>query len=1434
MNGIDFFKSCSTNVRIVENVFDLQYMVFFHPQGLDKVVNIENALADLRARGVMCAALKEELLIFATPQDASAFEFSPERYGLAARDGSWANFDLGTKVGIDGTLEKVLLDAIEGCISRFLAQNHGVWHVGRLTWAFFGSREEELDPAVRTVVMHMDVNLVESGVLYLSTKTVYAGLKRFHMSMYKPNSTVLLAPTGQSAKVVTDSRASGATVRLASPSSGWKSRVFKALLVEGIAFDRDYTDRPWLVVEMLDRGKRNRFAWPLDLCFIPDQSSHSEHDDILSSFNWTHWFRVSQHPFKNPMAEAEAWVMRTSEQENAANTNSDPMNLDGATVQSTNIVAETPLATSPPFNQRLADQQAALSGIYPTPPDGLMPGQLPQLPTSDGATGTLQGDQSALSNELQIPSSDDNPLGAGSMESNGDAQAYPMNSDDLFGDMGEMDFGANEVGDADFDYFDEPDELPLMTSIDQHVDAAEDSADFNGKDHSDDKVHEDIFDDQDVMATDETTVPDSRPASSHDPAKHQHEVQQGRDEPMTAVETSQDVSPSPPADKEPEKPLSPWSIRRQLLPMIPASTVSTEESQSQLKRGSSTFEPMTFNDKLDLASKYAINKPVDFAKIGASAAGPNAALPHKANKNSHSKPMDDPDPGLTDLDSPSEYDSHESSNSVSEDENMPPRLPWDTKKRKRSSWKNQDTPLTSATDSIFPSEEKRDEHGDFDLDQMGEVVDRLLRDRTKPKIKIDGVPRRLGSCGSISESLPPIEDLLELEKMDLVYIAQIVGEQTISSIPVILQSIKETSSSVHSCGISAALETAIDSAAEKFLPAVAECSISKLALVKEPPPRPIMNPGKAPATGRPGPLQREGSMQLGPDYFALPPPFIRVQRGSDTYEMLPPALSFWSALGLGPVNGTKDIAPIALVPTAMGVIELVQDFMKDLGGIYESRKLGSFSRPPDMYKNLAEISPYDDGCFLLNVDEDLMSVDGALKMFAEVCEDVGQGLADEFGYIEPDRTIVVFFVDPFETEELSPHLAACFWKLCKAYRQHVPKSHAKLPRSDLVLQLLPISLIASPDKLVVLDSESLGSLAMEVYDRCPPSSKVIATMDTPSSLPILAAPSVELAPGAPKKVIFQLTAEPPNDLMHEGSILHLAYALSADMQWMAVSWMDTTGKYQMSTSASLRGRSFRDTAAEVWERTMDILAARDVTWRIFIVTNGDLDASEAKCWRKLVSSKTRRYALHVTLLSTQTDTSLQLTAPASNETSGGNTSGQSGAFLTPGSTPQGMTVSPDASGQTAPLTPAANDPNPINAENEPGAHLVDTTDESWAMLLSPSFTSTPHDEINNTAQTLARGILFRRGNATNNGSSDKLSGLGVNLHWDIRIRPNGAIDEGPPKQPEATLRDVLRMYRNLGLLGRARNIVDAGGSRMVPVHLAAADRAADALSWFRI
>ena len=189
--------------------------------------------------------------------------------------------------------------------------------------------------------------------------------------------------------------------------------------------------------------------------------------------------------------------------------------------------------------------------------------------------------------------------------------------------------------------------------------------------------------------------------------------------------------------------------------------------------------------------------------------------------------------------------------------------------------------------------------------------------------------------------------------------------------------------------------------------------------------------------------------------------------------------------------------------------------------------------------------------------------------------------------------------------------------------------------------------------------------------------------------------------------------------------------------------------------------------------------------------------------------------------------------------------------MTPNSTPQAiMTVSPDPSGPSnnAPPTPAPTETAASIAENDPDAHLVDTTDESWGMLLAPTYASPSNSDCQSSSRyststpstALVSGVLFKRGDSHSPASNCRLQSLSVSLHWDIRIRPSGAVDEGPAKQAEATLREVLRMYRNLGLLTKVRRLDSVGQSfadqgkcfNLMPVHVAGAVKAADALDGF--
>jgi len=89
------------------------------------------------------------------------------------------------------------------------------------------------------------------------------------------------------------------------------------------------------------------------------------------------------------------------------------------------------------------------------------------------------------------------------------------------------------------------------------------------------------------------------------------------------------------------------------------------------------------------------------------------------------------------------------------------------------------------------------------------------------------------------------------------------------------------------------------------------------------------------------------------------------------------------------------------------------------------------------------------------------------------------------------------------------------------------------------------------------------------------------------------------------------------------------------------------------------------------------------------------------------------------------------------------------------------------------------------------------------------------------------------------GIREHLPCVHLKLLWTVQVRPNGAVDDGHVKQAEITLRDVLKMYRNLSVLTEARGLDCRCGTSglamrtgMMPVHLAVAVNAVALLDGF--
>ncbi|RMY63864.1 hypothetical protein D0863_10224 [Hortaea werneckii] len=1392
---MDFLKNCKSNVQVTDGLKTLECHVYNANNGYD----VQDSVAKLRSQGALCASSKQQLWIFGQLDNNVQTTLADKTEELLQEQNDTLD-SLTLKAGLAGyNVSSILFDAIQGAVSSALYKACGATRIGPFSWLL------PAEPGEASVVLHLHLNLTESGTLYATTTTGSESLTHLTENRISRHSDVLLAPSGIHATSLSKTDSSSAF-----SSASWQDAVKGMLRVEGIVVGDDTV---WLPVKL--RGPTSAedqiFTWPATMCFGQTVKAKSQ----ACEGSWKSWFAASDDPhgFSYPLADAEEWFKGAESRLQAADATSTVRDslaeaqrdhVDAP--QGASNIVENNIGLTAPFNQRVVDQQASMAGIYPTPEDNLMPGHTNHHPSSDNnalASIPEQKDQQDTGeNNVAGDTGDQARLSS----SSSDPMAFAQNNDDLFGDMGGMEFGGEEVDDADFDFFNEQDEMPTvpdMPVIDEDAEMSE------------------LRPDDDELAVENADVvpPPQDPANAaKTPDKgnldqvHPSALDSGTNFDQS-IQLDERETPAP--NSAFERPLSPFGVKERLLPPpVPASANLKRDREGEHQR--SSFGPILFRDGLDLGRKYSDAYGPSNLKLGAHVtpqkSAPYIGLPRKRAD------LSSAEDAAGDVDSDSESSSDESDVS---DHRLPPQLPWNPKKRRRPAVQDGDQ-WWLPTDA---AQHLRDD-GKLDKAQTDALLESITHAKTSAiESSVQGPAK--------DDEPPTVEDLyIGVTKLDLVYIAQLVGEQAVSCTKSILKQL-EYLPSADECLCSTACMTRgiVSSLLGRLLPGMNDCDLSSLALVREPPSRTAQQAPSRPGQPRPPPPRFE-SANLGPDMMSLAPPYVRIHRGNDPYEMLPPALSFWEPLSLSPSSGAKDIRAYCIFPLNEDLQRLVDNFLSDLGTTYENSRLGSHAHIRNVEEDI-EGDDYEDGLVPVDLgDESDNSMSSALQAYHSTCNEFGRFLA-HVGHVEPERTIVVYMLNPFDqSERILQHLCACFWQLYKAYRDGAPKPRHAEPRSDIVMQVLPVDLVASADTVITLDLGQLGTLAREVYGRCPPSA--LSGKDVSSALPNFSAPFAELATPPPKRISFQLSAEPPSDLMHEGSSLHLAYAISPDREWMTVAWTDSTGKNESGEAFCLRGKSFADVASEAWERTRDLLAAREVTWRVFIVTVGEMAESYKQCWRHVIE-KPRKQPFSVTLLLAKTNPDLQVSTPAPADDGESKNAGSGATILTPATTPQGtaVTVSPDTNGSNAPPTPAPSDPAATIAETDPEAILVDLADETWGMLFSP--TSFPTGDKGPAAsRSIASGALFKRGGLGLETSTSALGrtlpSLVVNLLWTVQVRPNGNVDEGNVKQSEMTLREVLRLYRNLGVLTKARGIAMGDEETSLPVHLLTAVRGAQAVS----
>ncbi|KAF2452879.1 mediator complex subunit 13 C-terminal-domain-containing protein [Lineolata rhizophorae] len=525
--------------------------------------------------------------------------------------------------------------------------------------------------------------------------------------------------------------------------------------------------------------------------------------------------------------------------------------------------------------------------------------------------------------------------------------------------------------------------------------------------------------------------------------------------------------------------------------------------------------------------------------------------------------------------------------------------------------------------------------------------------------------------------------------------------------------------------------------------------------------------------------------------FPIRIPQVRVYRNDSLWDLLPTALSFWETLGLAPAAGPKNLMAYCVFPfSTSGAVDGSSD-----DGVRDAKEEASLRQPLDnflgamasafetcklgMHVRGAPAGQFEDGLVPVKADGGgPVTLQAAMRAYRKTCIQLGHALitaeatartagdGDTARELDID-SFVIYLINPFTDPRALWHLCASAWALFQTFQHAKQQAHRAAkqsnrstePSPDLIIQILPLSHLASPSRIVVPDPSATFRLAREVYDRAPPGATPQPGDYPPdrAALRTLASASVRLEEQLPRgPVPFRLQADPPQHLLLEHSWMHVGYAVGLDSdgngrggEWASAAWTDNAGKYQATATYCLKGgRKFADVAKEIWGTTVEMVAPRKVTWRVAVAKAGVMEKEEVDVWSALAAQHQpsiytvlTSIDLHPTLNFTSTSPAPSLPLlPSAPSTA---TSGPSAAVHTPASvpTPQSQQYHPSPAPDPGTLTPSATTattpsattgsaaptsglPDPFaqtdvtsGALSDPEARLIDLSDDAWGLLL---------------------------------------------------------------------------------------------------------------------
>ncbi|KAL4739622.1 mediator complex subunit 13 C-terminal-domain-containing protein [Aspergillus similis] len=1232
----------------------------------------------------------------------------------------------------------------------------------------------------------LHVQLTSAGKLTIALHTIaQTGLLRLSQpgastSAILPGADLWLAPTGSIARLLTAHSEKDSHSRPTWASEDikrWQLNVLEWLGYFGLPTEQ-VTDNGWVEVEVWEpfysklsgeaaRLKEEnsslplkRILWPAIYCF---QRSKSNQSETLERTGESLSFIC------DPLDFAEVWCAK--EIPKPVETKSElPSKNQERQINNQDTLSPGPFGLPEGIESlsraSLHPEMQSANLVYPTPPDGTAGiGVNPAVLTTT---------KSALDPDTTIDFGPAAGLGVGS-------GLYDTNEDDdLFGDMNEKDFGTKGITDADFSFFD--DEEFDQTSNGGNMEDMQESPGFAEPNKPDAPLGP-----SDPVSS--SPVPVDRNYLLQESIEQIHPASAPHGQPLS-VNNALVLSPHQDQVQTVSPPLSPVEVKKILFPESSTSTESLAKTSNAL----SHYSPVAFKSNISSWDKkygadgkfsiMGLSKAFTHDSYTSSGGIPTIGLPRRKSHTktlAYSKNADAEGNPAEEMDLPSSPDSDSESDDECDNtgpENNMPSTTLTTLKRKRAG----SSPINSPKPSSVMSSVGAEQEANMPWSEDSIFIGNFLSTFSDWSI-----------AGFFTLSENHIFPSLASREIQ-VQVAQLLVDQVMQSS---LDHKIDGRFSV-SCldnqpsGFRELLE------GFEFLGGIEKLDLNSFVSLQEQNVQNFLSPD-AGLAARQNPQRKDtgrGSITK------LSPPHLRVRRGKDFLETLPPAISFWETFDLEPVHGPKDITAYCIHPQF--ATRAADVFLDRLGLLYPSCNLGSHSRGEN-------IDAFRNGLVEWGVNSvEKPNYQTAMQQLKLICEELGTTLLD--GILSKDN-IVVYVINPFSHAASLVDICAAFWCLLFASAEKPPK------QVDVLLQIVPLNFIMSAESLVVPPQAEYLNLALEVYSRC-------STRQMQPSF-VNCAPPVMLAETLPPSIGFRLASERFSPLQ-EGRCLHVACSRSQDQRWMTVAWSDNSGVLQRTMSYCLRfrnssaSRTLSSVRSEIWAATRDIMDKSQARWRVIIVNTDNVDQDEYDTWLNLADqyNKSRSVAVELVILSVNTAFDLFLSPPPSPlSMSLLNPQTSSTPIATP--LPSGSILSPDGPGNAP--TPPGGANAPANAltptdsllESESESLLVDICDESWCVLLSHRLNGTLH--LTEYRPALASGYLVRRRGTTD---ADGAYTMNVNLLFTQR----------PSTHYETILREIIGMYRDLATLARVRGtrIVQNG---TLPWHIATAMRAQETLSY---